>query len=232
MHSHNLDLGADFVFYRSGRFSIGGTARQSLLTRLHPDGQWMFWPAAISTDLGLRLLAEIQPVTLALWYRHDCKHDIETFYGRDAVHDGVGASASLRRISWRWGGSRVGADLGAQGGCEVFFPPIFQSVDAEPDRFKLFAALDWEPLVAPGVPSVFLQANATLLYRATDTRVTVVEPWTLDWSASAGIRAPRRTETGVGRLGLYVKVERVSDDWMSLVPQQLLLVSGGILLQH
>jgi hypothetical protein len=232
MHSHNLDLGVDFVFYRYGSISIGGTARQSLLTRLHPDGQWMFWPAAIYTDLGLRLLAEIEPATLALWYRHDCKHDIETNYGRDAVHDGVGASASLRRVSWLWGGSRIGADLAAVAGCEFFFPPMFQAVDAEPDRFKAFASLDLEPLVAPGMPSPFLQADATLLYRTADTRVTVTEHWTLDWSASTGLRTPRRAGAGAGRLGLYVKLEKVTDDWMSLAPRPLLLVSGGILLQH
>ena len=232
MHSHDLDLGVDFVLYRDGTFCIGGNARQSLLTRLHPDGQWLFWPATIYTDLGLRLLAEIRPVELALWYRHDCKHDIETYYGRDAVHDGVGASASLRRVSWLWGGSRISSDLGAQAGCEIFFPPIFQSVDAEPDRFKAFAMLDWEPLVVPGVPAIFFQASASLILRTADTRVTVTEPWTLDWSASAGLRTPRRAESGPGRLGLYLKVERVSDDWMDLVPQPLLLVSGGILLQH
>lgn len=232
MHSHGFDLGADFRLYKYGSFSIEGTARQSLLTRLHPDGQWLFWPAAIYTGLGLRLLAEILPVELALWYRHDCKHDIETYYGRDAVHDGVGASASLRRVSWLWGESRIGADLGAQGGCEVFFPPIFQSVDAEPDRFKAFAMLDWEPVVLDGMPSVFLQAGASLILRTDDTRVVVTEPWTLDWSASAGLRTPRRAESGPGRLSLYAKVERVSDDWMSLTPQPLLLISGGILLQR
>jgi hypothetical protein len=232
MHSHNLDLGVDFVFYRDGSFSIEGNARQSLLTRLHPDGQWLFWPAAIYTDLGLRLLAEIRPVELALWYRHDCKHDIETYYGRDAVHDGIGASASLPRGSWRWGGSRISSDLGAQAGCEVFFPPIFQSVDAEPDRFKAFAMADWEPLVVPGMPSVFLQASSSLNMRTTDTRVTVTEPWTLDWSLAAGLRTPRRAGAGTGRLGLYMKVERVSDDWMSLEPLPLVLVSGGILLQR
>jgi hypothetical protein len=192
----------------------------------------MFWPAAIYTDLELTLRAKASVVDIALWYRHDCKHDIETFYGRDAVHDGIGASASLPRGSWRWGGSRISSDLSAQGGCEVFFPPIFQSVDAEPDRFKLFAVLDWEPLVAPGVPPVFLQANAALLYRTTDTRVTVTEPWNLDWSLAAGLRTPRRAGAGTGRLGLYMKVERVSDDWMSIEPLPLVLVSGGILLQR
>jgi hypothetical protein len=231
MHSHDFDLGVEFALYRFGGLSIGGNARQSLLTQLHPDGQWLFWPAAIYTDLGLRLLAEIQPVELALWYRHDCKHDIEAYYGRDAVHDGVGASASLRRISWLWGGSRMRADLGAQAGCEIFFPPIFQSVDAEPDRLRLFAMLDLEPLVVPGVPSVFLQASASLILRTADTRVSVTQPWSLDWSASAGLRTPRRVESGAGRLALYAKIERVSDDWMGLVPQPLLLISGGILLQ-
>jgi hypothetical protein len=232
MHSHDLDLGVDFLLHRYGSFSIEGHARQSLLTRLHPDGQWLFWPAAIYTDLGLRLLAEVQPVELALWYRHDCKHDIESYGGRDAVHDGIGASGSLRRISWLWGGSRTQADLGAQAGCEIFFPPIFQSVDAEPDRLKLFAMLDWEPLVVPGMPSVFLQASSSLILRTAETRVTVTEPWSLDWSASAGFRTPRRAGTSAGRLSIYAKIERVSDDWMGLVPQPLLLISGGILLQH
>ncbi len=232
MHSHGLDLGADFVLYKRDTFSIEGTARQSLLTRLHPDGQWLFWPAAIYTDLGLRLRAEIRPITLAFWYRHDCKHDIETNYGRDAVHDCVGASASLGQLAWRWGESRIGAELSARAGCEIFFPPIFQAVDAEPDRFKAFALLDWEPLVVPGMPSVFLQGGATLLYRITDTRVTVTEPWALDWSVLAGFRTARQTELGTGRLGLYVKVERVNDDWMSLAPRPLLLASAGILLQR
>lgn len=232
MHSHGVDLGADFVLYGHGSFSIDGTARQSLLTRLHPDGQWLFWPAAIYTDLGLRLRAEIRPIWLAFWYRHDCKHDIETNYGRDAVHDCVGASASLQRFSWQWGGSRVGAEMAARAGCEVFFPPVFQSVDAEPDRFKAFALLDWEPLVAPGVPSVFVQARATFLFRTTGTRVTVTEPRALDWDASTGVRTPRRGGSDAGRLGLYVKIERVSDDWMSLAPRPLVLVSAGALLQY
>jgi hypothetical protein len=148
------------------------------------------------------------------------------------VRDGVGASASVPHSSWRWGESRIGAELGAQGGCEVSFPPVFQSVDAEPDRFKLFAMLDWEPIVVTGTPSPFLQVNASLIMRTLDTRVTVTEPWTLNWSVSAGLRTPRRTESGAGRLGLYAKIERVSDDWMGLVPQPLLLVSGGVLLQH
>ena len=111
-------------------------------------------------------------------------------------------------------------------------PAIFQSVDAEPDRFKAFAMLDWEPLVVPGVPAIFFQASASLILRTAAARVSVTEPWSLDWSASTGLRTPRRAEAGAGRLGLYAKIERVSDDGMGLVPQPLLLVSGGMLLQH
>ena len=54
---------------------------------------------AVVTDLQLRLRLRGLPLRPAVWYRHDCKHDMERESRRQAIHDVLGASSRGRRTS-------------------------------------------------------------------------------------------------------------------------------------
>jgi len=228
-HSHVLDFGSAITLYAAGPFALDGMVRQVLLTRLHPDGEWLFWLAALYTDLRLGVRWNAAPWDFSLAYRHDCKHDIETYYGRDAAHDAVALTAGLRSLRWSWPVPGAEARLAAEAEAALAIPLLFQYNPPEPDRFSLSARLDWEPWRVPGWPVPFLSGGAALILRSQETRVTVTETTALDWHLRAGLRLEGEGSRS-GTLTAYGQLQSLSDDWMSLEPKAALLLSYGLLI--
>lgn len=227
-HNHVLDFGSDIALFAAGPFSVQGTVRQILLTRPHPDGEWLFWLASLYTDLRLGGRWDAGPWAFGLAYRHDCKHDIETYYGRDAAHDGIALSAAFR-FAWTWPGTGLESRGAASAEAVWNVPVLYQFNPAEPDRFTLSGQVDWEPVRAAGWPAPFLSAGAALIGRGTDTRVKVMETASLDWNARAGLRMAGAAARS-GTLSLYGQLESLSDDWMGLEPSGSVLFSLAVLL--
>jgi hypothetical protein len=228
-HSHVLDFGSTITIYALGPFSLDGMVRQILLTRLHPESEWLFWLAALYTDLRLAIHAAAGPLDFALAYRHDCKHDIELFLGRDAAHDTIALTIGVPRLQWTWLAADMESRLTAVADAAWNIPLVYQYVAPEPDRFTLSADLDWEPLRVPGWPVAFVAGGLAVIGRGRDTRVTVLSILALDWHVRAGVRLAGK-EAGAGTLAAYGQLQSLSDDWMSLEPVPATMFSFGLLI--
>lgn len=227
-HSHILDFGSAIRLFSAGPFSADGMVRQILLTRLHPDGEWLFWPAALYTDLRLGIGWGAAPWSFALGYRHDCKHDIETYYGRDAAHDAIAWTVALPRLRWAWAAMGPESRLAVEAEAALNIPLLFQYNPPEPDLFTLSAGIDWEPLRISGWPAPFLSGGLAWILRSGDTRVAIRESMALDWHVRLGLRlAGEGPRSGI--LAAYGQLESLSDDRMSLEPGPAVLLSCGLL---
>lgn len=224
-HSYYFDLGASFILAAFGPLFVEGEARQILLQRLHPESQWMFWPLSLYTKLQLAATFRSSPVSVTVSYRHDCKHDIEGFLGRLAVHDvfAISLAGGAPEVPFPGG---FASSWSAAASAAVFVPPMFQGHEWQPDRVHVGLDVGVEPLIVRGRFSLFLNAGLLAIVRSTNTSVAIRDPFVMDWHIQAGARLRALPVS----YALYIQIERINDDWVTVTPEPLTPVSVGIMI--
>ncbi|MBN1699103.1 MAG: hypothetical protein JW881_16405 [Spirochaetales bacterium] len=221
-----MDTGSIFTFYSWKDMATEGMVRHIFLNRLDPDSYWIVWPLAIYTDLRLSFVYRIRELICRISFHHDCKHDIERNFGRDAIHEAVNLQFTHPPVTLDWPDNTTSSLLHGEINSRIHFSPLFQNRDIrEPDIFCITLRGETDPVVIDEVFAVFLQVELDLLFRDPKSDVRVASGFAVDWSIRAGVRLFGR-EKG---LSLYTNLESLSDDWLTNEPEEAVLFSFGLL---
>lgn len=229
----DFDLGVHLLLYAGRSVQISGLGRLLYQNESVANKRLGIDPSAIVADLQLRARFPQLPLSPAVWYRHDCKHDIAR-KRRDTIHDVLGLSlqerVSLRDLSGSRG--RSSPDLRASTlirlDLEYDLPLIFQDYQANANIATGHVTLRPEISFGRQYPVLFAEARGSLL---------------LDDPTSAFATAGRLRTDGLVRLGLswpergrgvtvYAQLEAISDPWRRSVAQAeaVTLLSFGLML--
>ncbi|MGM0675707.1 MAG: hypothetical protein ACQETQ_13520 [Spirochaetota bacterium] len=222
LFSYDLDLGAHILFYGNEHLLVSGLGRMLFQSQTAPGRPLYLDPSAVVTDLQLRARFPALPLRPALWYRHDCKHDMERESRRQAIHDVIGAGAA-HRFSPVAG--KPGLELLVDVSAEAYVPPIFQDKRTSANRAAGYLLVRPELAIHPGGPIVFTEVRAGLIVDDPDSAHATAGLLRRDASGRIGISWPEPT----GGMTGYVEVERLTDPWRK-PPQETeshVLVSFG-----
>lgn len=204
LFSYDLDLGAHIMMYGNRHVGVSALGRILFQSQTAPDRPLYLDPSAVVTDLQLRLRLRRLPLRPAVWYRHDCKHDMERESRRQAIHDVLGAGVT-RRFAVVDGPSRL--DLVTDIAAEVFVPPIFQDERTSAAIAAGYLSLRPEVELAAGGPTVFTEFRGALLADDPDSVHAVAGALRVDAAGRVGISWPEPT----GGVTAYLELERLTD---------------------
>ena len=204
LFSYDLDLGAHIMLYGSPHVGVSALGRILFQSQTAPGRPLYLDPSAVVTDLQLRLRLRRLPLRPAVWYRHDCKHDMERESRRQAIHDVLGAGFTHRLGVL---GGPPGLDLVTDVATEVFVPPIFQDERTSASIAAGYLSLRPEVELAAGGPTVFTEFRGALLVDDADSVHAVAGAVRVDAAGRVGISWPEPT----GGVTAYLELERLTD---------------------
>ena len=111
----DFDQGYHLVLYGGDGVTVSGLGRLLYQNESVPGRRFGIDPSAIVTDLHLRARFHTLPLSPAVWYRHDCKHDIARKRS-DLIHDVLGVSIEERLHLWGSAGRGVSTAAGTADG--------------------------------------------------------------------------------------------------------------------
>jgi hypothetical protein len=224
-----LDSGLIFTLYSWKYAAIEWSSRHIFLNRLDPEHYLLFWPLSIFSDLRLSVAFKIMEFTSRIFLQHDCKHDIETNFGRVVIHESFNLEVTRGPFILDWPQSPFSTLIKAGALLRFNFTPVFQNQDIrEPDIFCLTLKAEADPVMIESAYALFFQTECNLLFRDTKSDVTLASGFTIDWSVKAGIRLFKRNRG----LAVYTELESLSDDWITDAPESKLLFSYGFLFYY
>jgi hypothetical protein len=222
-----MDSGLIFTFYSWEDMAIEGLCRHIFLNQLSPDNYWLVWPLSIFTDLRLSLVMRLWNITGRVSFHHDCKHDIEKYFGRMVIHESVSFHITHNPFTISWTPHSISALFQGDMIMRIHFAPFFQNRDVnEPDIFCLTLCGEIDPIRLESVIALFLQSELNLILRKVDTGVELSSDVAMDWSIKAGIRL---FTWGKG-CAIYTEIESLSDNWINNTPHTAILFSFGLLM--
>ncbi|NBF40428.1 MAG: hypothetical protein GVY14_08425 [Spirochaetes bacterium] len=204
LFSYDLDLGAHIMIYGNRRVGLSALGRILFQSQTAPGRPLYLDPSAVVTDLQLRLRLRRLPLRPAIWYRHDCKHDMERESRRQAIHDVIGVGFT-QRIDVLEG--PPGLDLVTGVTAEVFVPPVFQDERTSAAIAAGYLSLRPEVELAAGGPTVFTELRGALLVDDPDSVHAVAGAVRVDAAGRVGLSWPEPT----GGITTYVELERLTD---------------------
>ncbi|MFO7781260.1 MAG: hypothetical protein R6W94_06480 [Spirochaetia bacterium] len=204
LFSYDLDLGAHIMMYGNRHVGVSALGRILFQSQTAPGRPLYLDPSAVVTDLQLRLRLRRLPLRPAIWYRHDCKHDMERESRRQAIHDVLGAGFTHRLAVLE---GPPGLDLVTDIATEVFVPPIFQDERTSAAIAAGYLSLRPEIELSPGGPTVFTEFRGALLVDDPDSVHAVAGALRVDASGRVGISWPEPT----GGVTAYLELERLTD---------------------
>ena len=251
-HNWKYEIGSFFTFYSmdfgksppspaDGKntpmtLGIGGTGRAIIRTRLAEDkGQWFFWPYIIVNDLKLVSFLKADFATFSLYFRHDCKHDLDTSRVRLIIHDIFGAEIRTSTARLFWGNSpgrirakpiqdkRLSSGISGNLMAEYTVRPVFQEYPREIDDFTLAGSMELELLRIPDTVTIFAEGRIAGILRERSVS-TGERGWDTDWLLRLGVRLP----TAIKGFTIYLEREHLTDDWVSQRRQPVDLFSFGL----
>lgn len=229
----DFDMGVHLLLYAGQSVQISGLGRLLYQNESVPNKRLGIDPSAIVTDLQLRARFPEVPLTPAVWYRHDCKHDIAR-KRRDTIHDVVGLSLqerlSFRDLSGRTRrrSSAVRSSALIRLDLEYDLPLIFQDYQANANIATGHLTLRPEISFGRRYPVLFVEARGSLLVDDPDSAFATAGRFRTDGLVRAGLSWPERRR-GVT---VYAQLEAISDPWRQSVAQSeaVTLLSFGLML--
>ncbi len=253
----DFDLGYHLVLYGGDRFTVSGLGRLLYQNESVPGKRFGIDPSAIVTDLQLRARFPTLPLTPAVWYRHDCKHDIARSRS-DLIHDVLGLSIEERLHLWGNPGGdaskppRTTDAVGVQGTAdlpraadapdtafstlirldlEYDLPLIFQNYEANANVASAHLTVRPELDFGAARPVLFAEARGSVLVDDPESDFATAGRVRLDGLVRAGISWPERTRGAT----LYGQFERITAPWRRAPAQSEpaavysfgLILSGG-----
>ena len=206
----DFDLGAHVVIAHHPLFVISGLARLLYQNEVTGDIRFSINPSAIVTDLHLRARFPQLPLEPAVWYRHDCKHDIAR-QRRDLIHDVIGANARYRFAREFASGAVVAVDL--LGTLEYQIPLIFQDYEANGNVAAAFLSV--QPSIDLGTLDVFLETRGSILLDDPDSDLAPAGQWRFDGLVRAGVSWPDQDQGAT----VYAQLEHITDPWRMAVAE-------------
>ncbi|MFW5729673.1 MAG: hypothetical protein ACOCYG_08405 [Spirochaetota bacterium] len=242
----DFDLGYHLVLYGGDRVTVSGLGRLLYQNEGVPGRRFGLNPSAIVSDLQLRARFPQLPLNPALWYRHDCKHDIAR-KRIDLIHDVLGVSLEERFHLWsgapfdRTDGRAAGAPperSSRRAAVEIAtwvrltveydLPLIFQDYEANANVATAHLAVRPELDLGGTRPVLFAEARGSVLVDDPESDFATAGRVRLDGLARAGVSWPERNRGTT----LYGQVERVTNPWR-LPPEQsepVVIYSVGLML--
>jgi hypothetical protein len=210
--SSEIDSAADLTLYNGPYLSFSFLYRNIFQNQRHPSGELFVWPRAIITQINPYISFELYDFDILLGYSHDCKHDIETFSGRYAVHDVIQLYIS-REFEW--------IHLSLEQAFTVM--PFFQAVEPEPDRYRL--SIMGDSSFELGAVELFGSIRASLILREAVSAIPDPVSPALDWNFYVGIRF----KGTLGDISLYSSLNYITDPWVVNESPPILLPSIGFI---
>ncbi|MFP4232055.1 MAG: hypothetical protein ACLFRR_09435, partial [Spirochaetaceae bacterium] len=222
--AYDLDIGSHVLFYGDRNLAVSGLGRMIFQSRMPPDRPFYLDPSAVVTDLQLRARFRSLPFEPAVWYRHDCKHDMERETRRQAIHDVLGAGMTERLWLIAAPGSlsdRADDDSSSRhrrgrrlsllidAAVEGYVPPLFQDERTAANRAAGYLLLRPELSPRGTEVTVFLETRGAVLVDDPDSPHATAGAVRLDGQARLGAVWPR-PERG---LTVYLELERLTDSW-------------------
>ncbi len=207
------------------RLSIEGEGRLMYQSEPPAPGSWLMDASAFVSDLTVRARVIWGGGSLGVFYRNDCKHDLDESSRRLVIHDALGVEAvsPILEGTYRRGPGEEGSPPDAaeakaprwagwlSGRVELAAPILFEPADSpEPYRAGAYGQLDLEPLILRNGITLFSTLRAGARYNRDP--FADEEPYLhMDYIARLGIRGPRRE----GHAALFVEAHRLHDDWIT-----------------
>ena len=227
--SHDSEMGILFTLLSTKELSFQAFTREIIQNQVNRivESSLGFWLRALLTDLRLTATLNADLFYIQAGFHHNCKHDIDRYLGRNAVHDTLFLGLLLKEIKLRWGSfnyfSLIRADLSG----ELNLPYIFQEVKPEPDKSRISFSVKLSPLVFPKYGLLFINGQVSLIRRkTTGTEVqNVIDP-ALDWHIQFGYRTPGKNRAVV----LYYQIEYITVSWADNNPEPHLFKAVGLVI--
>jgi len=215
--AHRLDTGTILTLYDSPSFALCATGREVFRFMQNPYGDWLLWARDLVSDLRLQLWAPLGPGNVDLGYRHDCKHDLETFYGRTAVHDAFVSGWSVPYRLCALPGNRQNngwfGTVNVEG--EVDLPHLFQSQSDEPDLGMIGLDNELRLKIGQSVLEPWLRTRVSMQFLDTNSSVKQAGGIAVDGRISLGFSVRGKA----GSLDVSLSAERLSDPWFNNEPE-------------
>jgi len=198
--SHDSEMGILFTLLSTKELSFQAFTREIIQNQVNytVETSLGFYLRALLTDLKLIASLNAGPFYIQSGFRHDCKHDIDRFLGRNAVHDALFLSLFLKEIKLRWQVSAFSSSIkiGLLG--EKNLPYIFQEIKPEPDQLRISLSAESSLVEHPKYGSFFVNGKVSLIRRKiTGTEVhNVIDP-AVDWHIQCGYRTPGKNRAAV-----------------------------------
>ncbi|MCD6123407.1 MAG: hypothetical protein J7K04_16360 [Spirochaetales bacterium] len=227
--SHDSEMGILFTLLSTKEFSLQAFTREIIQNQVNSivESSLGFWLRALITDLRLTATLNAGLFYIQAGFRHDCKHDIDRFLGRNAVHDVLFLSLLLKEIKLRWQVSAFFSSfkIGLLG--EKNLPYIFQEVKPEPDKSQISLSAELALIAHPRYGSLFVNGKVSSIRRKTiGTEVNHVIDPAVDWHIQLGYRTPCIKKSAV----LYYQIEYITDPWVNNDLKPHLLKSVGFVI--
>ncbi len=227
--SQDSEMGILFTLFSSENISFQALTREIIQNQVNYfiSSSLGFYLRALLTDLRLTATLNAELFYIKAGFRHDCKHDIDRFLGRDAVHDALFLGIASKRFDLRW--SKTSFFSGFKAGFigEMNLPYIFQEVKPEPDKSRISFSIKSTVLGYKDYGSVFLNGKVSVIWRKTaGTDVYNVISPAIDWLIQSGYRTPGKNRS----LVLYYQNEYITDTWVSNNSVPVHLSSVGVLI--
>ncbi|NOY07251.1 MAG: hypothetical protein GXP33_00205 [Spirochaetes bacterium] len=227
--SQDSEMGILFTLFSSENVSFQALTREIIQNQVNyfVHSSLGFYLRALLTDLRLTATLNAELFFIKAGFRHDCKHDIDRFLGRNAVHDTLFLGIDSKRFDLPWGKTAFFSGFKAGFIGEINLPYIFQEVKPEPDKSRISFSIKSIILGHKDYGSVFFNGKVSVIQRKTEgTAVYPVISPAIDWLIQSGYRTPGKDRS----LVLYYQNEYITDPWVSNNSVPVHLSSIGVLI--
>ncbi len=227
--SQDSDLGVLFTLFSNENISVQAIAREIIQNQVNYDVSTSlgFYLRALLSDLRLILTVRASPFYFSWGYRHDCKHDIDMFSGRNAVHDTLFFRIASKKFSYQWPVREIFSEVSGSILGEINLPYIFQQIKPEPDKSRLSLVLKCIPIGCRDFGSLFVGGEFSIIRRnKSGTEISRVIDPAYDWHLQVGSRIRGK----YGNISLYCQIERITDPWVNNNPVPVFLQAVGIVI--
>lgn len=227
--SHDSEMGILFTLLSTKELSFQAFTREIIQnqTNYTVETSLGFYLRSLLTDLRLIATLNTGPLYVQAGFHHNCKHDIDRFLGRNAVHDTLFLGFLTKEIKVRWGSLEYFSSITADLSGEINLPYIFQEVKPEPDKSRISFSIESSLAEHPKYGSFFVNGKVSLIRRkTTGTEVhNVIDP-AVDWHIQCGYRTPGENRAAV----LYYQIEYITDSWVDNNPKPHLFKAIGFVI--
>ncbi len=227
--SQDSELALLFTLVSTNNFSFQAISREIIQNEVNyvVETSLGFYLRALISDLRVIATFKGECLMVSFGFRHDCKHDIDRFMGRNVVHDALFLDFFSDEIVFEWQNAHIFSSLlfGIEG--EINLPYIFQEVKPEPDKARFSLILGFNPVGIRERGNLFIKSKFSVIRRNTVgfDIYPIVDP-AYDWNIQGGINI----SVGRGDIVLYYEAKHITDPWVDNNSFPVLLKGMGITL--